>query len=76
MEAETEHEHGPNTHTHDDVLDVYPGEDSRVRFHFKDGSYITVHVRDEELRACGSVSLTAQNHHHDVVTIKEVTRAL
>lgn len=76
MEAEHEHEHAPNTHTHDDVFDVYPEEGLRVRFHFEDGSYVTVHVRDGELRACGSVALTAVNRHEDVVSIKGVSRAL
>ncbi len=56
-------------HEHSNLFEVYPGEDSKIRFHMEDGSYITVHVRDGELRACGSGSLVASNRHHDVLAI-------
>lgn len=54
-----------------DIIDVRPGDDQRVRFrfHFPDGSYITVHVKDGQLRACGSAPVRAQARHADVIAI-------
>lgn len=51
---------------------IEPGEETKVRFCFADGSYITVHVKGDELRACGSAPLLAGNVKGDVIGITRV----
>ena len=50
-------------------INIAPDEDKRVRFHFADGSYITVHVVGGQLRACGSEPLASCNRKDDVINI-------
>lgn len=67
--SDHDHEHAPGTpaHEHDDVMEIFPGEALKARFYREDGSYITVHVRDGELRACGSRPIAAERRKADVI---------
>lgn len=55
----------------DAILMIPSDSDKRVRFYFDDGSYITVHTLNGELRACGSDPLVASNRHPDVIAVNQ-----
>lgn len=74
MQAHHGHTHAEGTphHDHDEVMEVFEGEPLKVRFVAADGTELTVHFRDGELRVCGSVALGARQHRGDVIAVKSI----
>lgn len=51
------------------VIKIESHEEIRVMFVLADGTEVTVHFRNGELRACGASPIAARQRHADVLSI-------
>ncbi len=56
----------------DPVITIRPTDDTRARFIMRDGTIVTVHFRDGELRACSSRMIAAAIVHPNVIKLEVI----